>query len=311
MSFHRYWMYGLGVHSEIPLWGSGIADCPRDIGVFCRGGDKADSEGNRLSQPNDLDVITLDWPSVCSLSVRTGSEIVVHRAKEAESSHLRHLVSGVGIGLALSQQGIFTLHAGAVAIGGVAVVIAGHKGTGKSTLISALNARGRALLSDDVVAIDFMPEGQPLVRIGPPNVNLWPDSAIATGLNPSTLAQICSRSPKLVGAVSDVGRDHPVRLGAIIVLSGEPGSTKPTSLSATEGFTQLVAHSYAFRWIERGLDLRTHMTQCGELLSRVPIFRLHRGETVDSVWELARSVESLAAALPDRAWQDGFARAGT
>ena len=311
MSVHRYWMYGIGVHSEIPLWGDGIADCPRDIGVLCREADTPERQTGLDGQLNDLDVIHLDWPSVCSLSVRAGAEIVVHRAKEAEPSHLRHLVSGVGIGLALSQQGIFTLHAGAVVVGGVAAVIAGHKGSGKSTLISALNARGHALLSDDVVAVDLVAEGQPTVRVGPPNVNLWPDSAIATGLNPSDLAQICSRSPKLVGTVRDVGRDSPVRLGAIIVLSGEVASTAPARLSPTEGFTQLVAHSYAFRWIERGLDLGTHMKQCGEILSRVPIFRLHRGETVDSVWDLAASVESLAAVSLDSGRQDGLARVDT
>src|SRR5690348_12245158 len=233
VSFHRYWMYGMGVHSEIPLWGGGIADCPRDIGVFCHDAEMGDSDSDRLSQADDVHAIRLDWPSVCSLSVRAGAEIVVHKAKEAEPSHLRHLVSGVGIGLALSQQGIFTLHAGAVAVGGIAVVIAGHKGTGKSTLISALNARGHAVLSDDVVALDLVTKGQPTVRVGPPNVNLWPDSAIATGLNPSDLAQICSRSPKLVGTVKDVGRDSPVRLGAIIVLSGEVASTQPTCLSPT------------------------------------------------------------------------------
>src|SRR5690348_10181725 len=76
MSVHRYWMYGIGVHSEIPLWGDGIADCPRDIGVLCREADTPERQTGLDGQLNDLDVIHLDWPSVCSLSVRAGAEIV-------------------------------------------------------------------------------------------------------------------------------------------------------------------------------------------------------------------------------------------
>ncbi len=50
--------------------------------------------------------------------------------------------------------GLYWFHAGAVAWGGNAVLIPGHRGRGKSTLVTGLGDHGWDYLSDDVVPLD-------------------------------------------------------------------------------------------------------------------------------------------------------------
>lgn len=308
MAVHKYIIYGLGVRSEIPLWGECLSDCPNDVAVRWARRATSDAGSGAASPARDAtgDEIRLRWPDVCEMSIRSGAEIVVCADADCEVSHLRHLVSGIGLGLALYQRGVFTLHAGAVSIGGRAIAFAGPKGAGKSTLVAALSARGHALLSDDVVALDLPADGAPRVRIGAPNMNLWPDSAAAAGYDLTRLSRICAHSPKLVGTVADGQPPEPVPLGAIVFLSGEEGLAQCERLSPLDAFPQLVGHTHAFRWVERSHDLRHHLSQCHAVLSQVPVFRLARGRSLDSLPSLVQEVEqSIAAAWsyrPARRW---------
>lgn len=300
MAVHKHVIYGLGVHSEIPLWGEGVPDCPGDVFISWDASRNACDACAERNGSDDGDLIRLAWPAICELSIRSGREIAVRSGTDSEATHLCHLVTGIGLGLALYQRGVFTLHAGAVSIGGLAVAIAGSKGAGKSTLVAALNARGHPLLSDDVVALDLPDDELPRVRVGAPNMNLWPDSAIATGHDPATLSQIWSLSPKLAGCVAIGQRHVPVPLGAIVVLSGNGSSSQLQRLTPLEAFPQLVGHSHAFRWIEKPSHLPRHLAQCRTVLAQVPVFRLERGESLESLSTFAQQVEEGVA----RAWAE-------
>lgn len=59
----------------------------------------------------------------------------------------------------LKRQGLFNVHASAVAESGRAILLAGHSGAGKSTLALALCRAGFAFMSDDYVFLTRRPEG--------------------------------------------------------------------------------------------------------------------------------------------------------
>jgi hypothetical protein len=302
VGLRKHVMYGLGVHSEIPLWGDEVSDCPRDITVSwargtCQFGTTA--LGHAVAH-RPIGEIRLAWPPIVEMSILSGTSIVVRTQGDWELAPLRHLVSGIGLGLALHQRGLLTLHAAAIEIRGRAVAIAGRKGAGKSTLVAALAGRGHGLLSDDVVAVDVADDAPPRVRIGPPSVNLWPDAAVATGHDPSTLSQIFSRSTKLTGLVATTQPSEPVALGAIIVLTGEALCPRLEPVAPVDAFTQLVRHSHAFRWIDGQPDLTHHLAQCRTVLQQVPVFQLGRGESLKSLSALVeRAEESVSGACLD------------
>jgi hypothetical protein len=310
VTVHKYVIYDLGIHSQIPLWGECVPECAADITISLE-------STQRVTQPadvergarDDAEEIRLAWPDICEMSIRRGTHIVVRTGPDPEPTYLRHLVSGIGLGLALHQRGVFTLHAGAVGIDGRAVAIMGHKGAGKSTLAAALRARGHSLLSDDVVALEFADGAPPRVRVGAPNMNLWPDSALAIGHDPSVFSPICGASPKLAGWVPDRRPEEPVELAAIVVLSSEPGVPRTQKLGPVDCFTQLLTHSHAFRWIPDPQDRPRHLAHCRQVLQHVPVLKLCRGESLGSLSALTALVEELVVGRSFAAIDQPFASA--
>lgn len=96
---------------------------------------------------------TLFQNEVLSMKVRGGSAIEV-AASDPDSPAVRQYVTGPGLAIALMQRGLTLLHASAVVIDGRAVAFSADSGHGKSTLAAAMHARGHALLTDDVCALD-------------------------------------------------------------------------------------------------------------------------------------------------------------
>jgi hypothetical protein len=70
----------------------------------------------------------------------------------------RYLVGSV-LPFACTLRGLEPWHAGAVAWGGSAIVLAGESGRGKSTLVAELMLRGAQLLADDVIALELTASG--------------------------------------------------------------------------------------------------------------------------------------------------------
>jgi hypothetical protein len=297
---YKYVLYGLGVHTEIPLWGKGVTDCQADVTVQWRRNPRA-AEGcteDEVMQIERPDHIQLAWSDFGSMTVRSGSEIVVETRDDGEMNMIRHLVNGLGLGIALHQRRFLTIHASAVEIGHSAVAIAGPKGTGKSTLAAALQQRGHRLLTDDVVAIDSPLDGLPLVYPGAANLNLWPDSAAATGHDPADLPRIWSDAPKVVGRPNATSDLRPARLGAVVILSRDGRiALHPRRLQGVEAFTQLISQSHALRWVTDLQCLPWHMEQCRRVLANVPIFEMGRGMSLDSLSDLVRRVEEVVASV--------------
>ena len=106
---------------------------------------------------------------------RDGSVITWHRPTDvALDSALADLTSRV-LALALHANGVFTLHASAVSIGGAGIAFLAPKHYGKSTFCSALVLAGARALSDDTVPV--RPGSTPRLSPGLPRLKLWSDAA--------------------------------------------------------------------------------------------------------------------------------------
>ncbi|HEX9937535.1 MAG TPA: hypothetical protein VGB15_10445, partial [Longimicrobium sp.] len=79
---------------------------------------------------------------------------------------------GPVFGIVLRLRGLTCLHASAVAVDGRAFLLCGPSGAGKSTTAAAFAGRGRAVLADDVAALEW--SGGPRVRPAYPHLRLWP-----------------------------------------------------------------------------------------------------------------------------------------
>jgi HPr Serine kinase C-terminal domain len=185
---------------------------------------------------------------------------------------------GPVLGFILRLRGIVCLHASAVMMAGLAVVIAGSEGTGKSTTAAALVQAGHTLISDDVVAL-FEKDGKFWVRSAYPYLALWPDSVNALFGSHDALPRFSNQWEKRrfgpdSGALKFENRD--ASLGAVYILAKrlpEP-ARRIEVVSVQTALLSLISHSYATNTLDAELRAR-EFEFLGRMVSFVPVRKLY------------------------------------
>ncbi|WP_140420593.1 hypothetical protein [Novosphingobium sp. B 225] len=104
-------------------------------------------------------------------------------------------------------NGLYPIHASAVAWQGRVHAFTGPSGAGKSTLTAELTRRGLPLFCDDTLLLDLTRPEAPLCLPGHKRLKLWPDALALTGASPT--GKIAQRFDKFYaepagGSIKDV-----------------------------------------------------------------------------------------------------------
>ncbi len=236
------------------------------------------------------------YPAIGRFAVARDGRLIEWVVESAPRSDAAAAVSGPVLGFALQLQGMTSLHGSATAVDGEAVALLGPSGYGKSTVAAALLAHGAELLTDDVLAIDFL-EGRPQALPSYPSMKLWPDALgrLLSGDGWQTLPRHASWLDKRVVPASEVGAVCPEArpLGAIFVLvptvpESEPA---PQPFEGKDALLALVAHGYNAQLLAlepellaNQLDVYRRVAEC------VPVFALACPRTFDRLNEVVEIV---------------------
>ena len=297
---HIYSAYDLSIHSALPLPElTPAADAKADVII----------RTEKLRRPESADAgaeesfhfagkeACLFWDNVGTFLVRDGNEIIVDPLPEADERLIRLPLLGAVLSVLLHQRGQLVLHASAVTVDSEAVVFMGGKGLGKSTTAAAMYAQGHCLLADDTVAISLDDQARSIVKPGFPQMKLWPEAAASSlGDDPDELPRLASGCDKRVRRVLDRFTQRAVPLRCIYALS--PGPTLEVKrVDSQEALLRIIANSYASRFgkqLLRGAEAVSHLSQCADLASRIPVYRLNRP---DSLGLLPAITELIAGAV--------------
>lgn len=273
---YSYRAYGLGIHSTLPLPELSVADGDADLLIRQEALDPRLRAG---APPNKNHLLATDegvylfWPDVGGYLIREGREILVDPLAGVDARDVRLYLLGRCMAIALRQRGNFVLHASAIRAGDAAVAFAGFSGEGKSSMATAMYARGYDVVVDDVVAI--CPADVPTIVPGYPQVKLWPDSAAVFEPDPASLSHVSSDEDKLALRVAERFNLARLPLRCIYVLAeGEARAIEP--LTQQQAFVELVRHSYASRAIRATRASHDHFRHCTQLSTVVPVRRLVR-----------------------------------
>ncbi|HEV7589108.1 MAG TPA: hypothetical protein VGO40_13420 [Longimicrobium sp.] len=313
----RYLLYGLSVHSDVPLPGLRPDPAPaapdvrlsfgaHPVELACgstdpwyvaerdgageepaltvhRGGDGA---WLRLRYADGTE-FTLD-----AAATRVGCTWPAALALEDALTYLLGPVCGV----LLRLRGVTCLHASVVSPGGGgAVLLCGAAEAGKSTTAAALAARGARVLADDVAALEEV-GGALRVRPAYPHLRLWPDAVRALYGEAAELPPLTPNWEKRyldLGAPGGAWHDAPLPVDAVYLLADrEPGSApRLEALAPSRGVLALVANTYA-GWLPglgaRGRDLALY----GRLVREVPVLRAVPHEDAARLPELCALLEA-------------------
>jgi hypothetical protein len=292
----RYSAYSLTLQSELPLpelpAGQGAADLVIHFGSVTRRPDTVDEAGHGCWAADDE--VCHYFTNVGAFLIRSGREIIVDPAPDADAGLVRLSILGPALGLALHQRGYLVLHASAASINGKAVAFMGWRGWGKSTLAAVLHSRGHTVIADDVTAVDLA-ASPPAVLPGVPQVRLWPDAVTAIGDAPDELPRLHPDFEKRALRVADVFSVGPAPIARVYALAAGPHSAVER-LGSMEAVLELIRHWYCARFggalIRFGNTAAVHLQQCAALAASVPVRRLSRPRLTWSAETLADLVEA-------------------
>lgn len=250
---------------------SAALDCSRDI--FCE----------------------LVWNEVVRVELAPGL-IRLYPAAHVPPTLLNLPFHGPVMATYLQWLGHYVLHAAAIEVDDICVVIAGAKGAGKSTIASSLITDGCRLIADDVCAISNV-LGTELVIPAFPQVKVTPNTASIMDLSGfGKGAPPIEGFPKVLLSMSDQFRCEPARLAHIIVV--EPGDKLAYEpLNAHERAIALMMHCYDANARTTPLSPRESVGRFEgvfRVASLIPVTRISNPRNSKALGELRDLVKNLA-----------------
>jgi hypothetical protein len=196
------------------------------------------------------------------------------------------------------------LHASAVAVAGQgAVLFAGGKGSGKTTLAAGLLREGHELLGDDVVSLEEAAGGV-LARPSYPRLRLWPDQVRAlTAMPVEGLRRVHPEVDKRWVPVGEGGwgrfRAEPERVRCLYLVEGrEGGAPSFAAVAPAEALVALSAAAFLPRMVHALGWQRRRLGLLGHLVEAVPVRRLRYPLGFDRLAGVSGAVAADLARLP-------------
>jgi hypothetical protein len=288
----RFLAYGLTIQSEIGF--PGLPGSARDPLVTIRRArvEKPACDANaRRACALSEGGLRIYWRGVGTFHIRHGNEILIEPEPGVEEALVRLFLIGPALGILLHQRGVLVLHASVVSIGGHVVGFMGEKGWGKSTTAAALNAKGHALVADDILAIIFGTDGTPMVQPGPPHFKLWPEAAAASfGDDPNQLKPLHSQVEKRERPANTRFMKEPLPLRQLYVLD-RGTRLESIPMAPTAALLACVRHNYLANIVKVLGGQDKNFLQCAQLVRRVSVSSLKRPKDLGALEEIAQLVE--------------------
>jgi hypothetical protein len=209
------------------------------------------------------------FEGACTFLIDPSGSVEARPDSGAGGETVRRLFLDQVIPLVLNLRGRECLHAGAVAIDGAVCAFAGPSGAGKSTLAAALAALGYPLVCDDCLALDDA-SGRVTVLPGHRGSKLWPDSAAALSVAPSTAVPGNAAKRLLISDLPSGGA-LPLRSIYLLVPSPAPVSIAPAGIH--EAVPALVEAAFRLDLTDAAM-LARQFQFLTRLVTRVPVRRL-------------------------------------
>jgi hypothetical protein len=200
---------------------------------------------------------------------------------------------GPVLGRLLRMRGVTCLHASAVAFGEQAVAFVGSEGAGKSTTAAALALQGRAILSDDVVALAER-NGSFFVHPAYPYLCLWPESVQSIYGSADALPRFSPNYEKRCLSLEKqelTFEERSLPLAAIYILGRRRGYPAPLveEISPRLAFLSLVANTFATNILDSAMRAKEFET-LGRLVPSVPIRQLYAHQDPSRLPELSQLI---------------------
>jgi hypothetical protein len=281
---YYYSAFGLSVSSELEL--PHLLPGSRQFDVEIRLG----SVKKTQQMANDSDHIIF-VKNAGGFHMKSGRQIVVDPAPEADTDLIRVILTGRAMALLLRQQGWLPLHASGVVIDGRAILFLGPSGAGKSSTAAALRARGHTVITDDVAIVRTV-NGKCCVRPASSLLRLTPDSMDL--LKKEDYLRTCDQLDKSAVQLAQPSLQEEIHVQRIHVLDFAD-EFRMEDVPLVTAAVSLSVHSFVRRRQYEWEQVKAHVRQCAETAGVVPLTRIFRRRCLRELPEMIRMVERQAS----------------
>lgn len=222
--------------------------------------------------------------------------IVCHLVDARHQYLVEIALFGMVLSLWLEQRGVPTLHGSGAVVDGQAVAFLAARGGGKTSTVAACVAAGHPLLTEDLLAVDTVPEGA-VARRGYPMLRLWPEQARLFVECWEHLPVVHPDFDKRRAAVGNGGFGHfsestaPLRRLYLPERCDDP--TTPIDMASVgmqEAVMTLVRHSFLPREVQRFGLQADRFPLLVHLAATVPMMRLRYPSGFDRLSEVVIAI---------------------
>lgn len=289
----RYTAFGLRIEADIalPELEPDASEGPPDVSI-ARGLAPSilAADGPAAFRFED-DEAWLSWRDVGDFRISGRDRIFYQPRPRVDEALVSLPLLGPVMGVLLERRGLLTLHGSAVALSAGVAVFLGDKGAGKSTTAAALVRAGKALLTDDIVAIDC--RARPRLFPAYPQVKLTEEANASITVDGEAMARphpaFEKRRLRLDAPFSHTPREP---RAALVLERGARFALHP--LVGAEALTALIRFSYATRFgrdLISGRAAADHLRQCAALSRNVAVRRLVVPNDLGALAELPEWLE--------------------
>ena len=280
-------MFGLSVHSEVPLPGFPATSNEPDVEIrYGSVAFEAVPTSERLVRSRFKDDF---FEADLLFEIANGTTVTVDPRGEIELKVLQAWVIKL-MAVVLRQRGCTVLHGSAVARNGMAVAFLGESGWGKSTLAEYFVQHGYTFLTDDMLVMDT-DHVPPSVWPGPQFIRLHADVGSKFVADFDGLPLVSERLSKRSRFIDrEAGTAIPI--GKIYVLDKEAAdSNRVEHVGNQEAILHLLTHTQAKDLLVDSNSASKLLMVYAKLLAQVPISKLRRIRSLDALGDLVATVE--------------------
>ena len=236
--------------------------------------------------------IILQWEGVGTFNMLGGDRIIYQNLGADESTLRLFLLSEV-IGISLYQRGLFLLHASAVMVNNEAFVFMGVPGAGKSTTATAFGKAGHTVLSDDLVAIQFL-ASKPHVVPAFSQYKVWKNALDGLRIDSFSLTPSFEGADKfLITQPVDTFPQECVPVRQVTVLYSPAARIRQGPIKPLRAPVELLRHFPLPVQLLASGYLQQHFQQSLQIAQSTPIQRLKRPGDFMALEDFVRSKSSL------------------
>lgn len=290
---YSYRAYGLGIHSEVPLFDMPVQTVVQDVTIVREKIDVNSVEVRAAFPYLKLDaqeaIFAVD--GVGRFRVMDGRRIVVDPESDAGERLVQSFLLGNALALLLYQRKRLLLHASVISINQKGVAFLGDSGAGKSSIAAAFLANGHKLLVDDLASIE-VEAGEAWINPGFPSIKLGKDALSLFTSDPDKLLFIDTVEDKTLYRIKEWNVSNRELLqNLFIIKTGEEVAIEP--INSQQALLELMRFSVPPSMVK--LKQATHFVRCVELLKKVQIHSMRRPESLAHLRSLVTTVEEFIA----------------